>query len=593
MVKNRSLVQFASLLVAIAATGITQAEVKMPEIFGDHMVLQEDSKLPIWGTAAPGEKVTVTFAGQTVSATAATDGTWRVDLAPVKVSDHGQMMTIAGTNTVTFQDVLTGEVWIASGQSNMAFGLTGDMHWHETSQSLDDPKLRLFVVPGNYKFDQQKDLLPLNATQLSGHWQVCTPQLFIDPKNHLDFSAVGYYFAKEIRAKTSKPVGMIGTYVGGTPAQSWTSLEGLKKEPTLAHYIDEHQKAVDDFPKLNADYPAKAAEFKAKQAEWFKTEEGVAFKTVMDQWNKDKDAAVASGSPQPKRPDAPKSYPSHGPTAPDGGNHVPSTLYNGMIAPLIPYAIRGAIWYQGESNGDNITMATEYPIVFPNMIKDWRTNWQQGDFPFLFVLLANYRVPATTPSQDFWPWAREGQMKALDLPNTGAASAIDIGDEKTIHPLDKLDVGIRLSLAARATVYGEKNLAYSGPIYDSMKVEGNKIRITFKQLGGGLIMGTPPPSSGNPTPTAPTELKGFGIAGADQNFVWANATIDGNSVLVSADSVATPVAVRYDWADNPAGSLYNKANLPADPFRTDDWAPPPPPPKPGQPNPAPAAPAVK
>jgi len=563
-------VVLASLLITAGFCGV-HADVKLPAIFGDHMVLQEDAKLPIWGTANAGEKVTVTFGGETGSATAAADGTWRVDLPPVTSSDKGQILTVAGTNTLTFQDVLVGDVWIASGQSNMQFGIIGDMHAHDTIASLNDPSLRLFAVPNVTSLDPKTDIGPVPATSTTGHWQICTPDLLA--KDRLGFSAVALYFAKDIRAKTGKPVGVIGTYVGGTPAQSWTSAEGLQADPVLAHYIADHQKAVDDYPKLAAAFPALNDEFKAKQKAWYDTDEGKAFKDAMSQWQKDSAAAVANGGPPAVRPAIPKSFPNHGPTPPDGGNHVPSTLWNGMVAPLVPFAIKGAIWYQGESNGDSLPPAVEYAHLFPDMIKDWRAHWNQGDFPFFFVLLANFRTPATTPSQDYWPWLREGQLKALDLPNTGTGSAIDVGDAKTIHPLDKLDVGHRLALAARAVAYGEKDLVYSGPTYDSMKVEGNKIRLTFKNRGGGLIMGTPPPSSGNPNPQPPTELKGFGIAGADQKFVWATATIDGDTVVVSSDQVAAPAAVRYDWADNPPGNLYNKANLPANPFRTDDWTP--------------------
>jgi sialate O-acetylesterase len=257
-------------------------------------------------------------------------------------------------------------------------------------------------------------------------------------------------------------------------------------------------------------------------------------------------------------------------------------LYNGMIAPLIPYAIKGAIWYQGESNAGN---GLEYQTLFPRMISGWREKWNQGDFPFLYVQLANFMAPQVKSSEGGWAELREAQLKTLSLPNTGMAVIIDIGDAHDIHPKDKIDVGLRLALAAKHVAY-KQDLVYSGPIYDSMKIEGNKIRLTFKDTGSGLQMSASPwTPTGVPVP-APTELTGFAIAGADQNWVWAKAQIDGNSVVVSSDQVPSPVAVRYGWASNPPCNLYNKEGLPASPFRTDDWTDPKPAPTP-PPSPAP------
>jgi sialate O-acetylesterase len=256
------------------------------------------------------------------------------------------------------------------------------------------------------------------------------------------------------------------------------------------------------------------------------------------------------------------------PTLPDAGPNFPSDLYNGMIAPLIPYAIKGVVWYQGESNGTNTALGQEYSILFPRMIEDWREKWGQGDFPFLYVQLANFGI---IPDSNF-PLVREAQLKTLALPNTGMATAIDIGNPGDIHPNDKQDVGLRLALAARHVAYGE-NIVYSGPLYDSMTVEGDRIRIDFKNRGGGLTMSTPPwTPNGQPIPT-PTELTGFEIAGDDKNFLPAQASLEGDSVVVSCDKVLLPIAVRYDWANSPTplGNLYNKEGLPASPFRTDTW----------------------
>jgi len=343
---------------------------------------------------------------------------------------------------------------------------------------------------------------------VNGKWAVCTPE------SVAHFSAVAHFFGLELRHDLKRPIGLISSDVGGTPAQAWTSLSALQKDPPFTNYVDAYQKIAANLPK------------------------------------------AGEGSPSASAPPA---------KVPSG---TPTVLYNGMIAPLMPYAIKGVIWYQGESNSNK---GLEYRTLFPRLISDWREKWNQGDFPFLFVQLANYRGPQTKPSEGDWAYLREAQLMTLALPNTGMAVAIDIGDATTIHPKDKLDVGLRLALAARHVAYGQ-DLVYSGPIYDSMKIEGNKIRLIFKDTGSGLKMGTPPwTPTGVPVP-APTELKGFAIAGADKNFVWAKAEIDGNDVVVSSDQVASPVAVRYGWANNPPCNLYNKEGLPASPFRTDDWA---------------------
>jgi sialate O-acetylesterase len=246
-------------------------------------------------------------------------------------------------------------------------------------------------------------------------------------------------------------------------------------------------------------------------------------------------------------------------------------LYNAMIAPLMPYAIKGVIWYQGESNCNN---SKQYRVLFPIMITDWREKWGQGNFPFLFVQLPNINKPATEPVQgeDRWPGVREAQAKAMSVPNTGMATIIDVGDPDEVHGKDKIDVGVRLSLVARHLVYGE-DIVYTGPTYDSMKVEGNKVLITFKNTGGGLAIGTPPWTPSGKIPPVASELKGFAIAGADKKWVWAQARINGDQVVVSSDQAPNPAAVRYGWADNPPCNLYNKEKLPAAPFRTDDWEP--------------------
>ena len=542
----------------LALTGIffshftlARADVRMPGIFGDHMVLQEKSKLPVWGWASPGEKITVTFENQKQSTIAAADGTWRVDLDKVDPSSEVGTLAVVGNNTITFTDVLVGDVWVASGQSNMEFGIQTDSRGKDAITNATDSKIRMFFVPWATALQPQKNIgLAPPPSPLNGKWVVCSPENMAANWAWHGFSAVGYYFAKEIRHVTGNPVGMIATYKGSTAAQTWTSVSGLEKDEALAHYVAARQKLVDNFSNAQAVYSKEHADYENKMKEWRAASE----------------KAKVAGETLPAN-SAPKE-PSH----PDGGFGAPANAFNGMVSPLIPYAIKGVIWYQGESNGDNMKEAEEYPVLFARLIQDWREKWAQGNFPFLFVQLPNINAPATTPSEGIWPWVREAQLKALSLPNTGMAVTIDIGDAKNIHPPDKTYAGQRLALAARHIAYGQ-DIVYSGPIYDSMKVEGNKIRITFKNTGGGLKLGTPPPSATGEIFPTPTELTGFGIAGADRKFVWAKAILDGNTAIVSSDEIPQPKAVRYDWGQNPSGDLYNKEGLPASPFRTDDWAP--------------------
>jgi sialate O-acetylesterase len=366
------------------------------------------------------------------------------------------------------------------------------------------------------------------------------------------------------------------------PAQAFTSLSGLQKDPPFTKYVTFYQTTEANYPKAKADYPADVTAFQAQLKDWNATT-GVAFAPVMKQWQDAVAAAKAAGQAPPPKPVPPVRMP-RAPAPPEGAPSTPTVLYNGMVAPLIPYAIKGAIWYQGEANASN---PGEYETLFPRMITDWREKWGEGDFPFLYVQLAAYMAPQVKPSEGGWAGLREAQLRTLSLPNTGMAVAIDIGLPNDIHPKDKLDVGLRLALAAKHVAYGQ-TLVYSGPIYDSMKIEGNKIRVSFKDVGIGLKMDVPPFIPPGVTLPPPTELKGFAIAGADQKFVWAKAEINGNDVVVSSDEVAAPVAVRYGWANNPPCNLYNKEGLPASPFHTDDWPIYPTTGKPANPPPAPA-----
>ncbi len=530
------------------------------------MVLQQDSKIPVWGWADAGEEVTVTLGDHTAKATADANGKWRVDLAPVPVGTAPLSLIVAGKNSLTFDDVLVGDVWICGGQSNMEFGLYRGDHGPADVLQANDPQIRFFTGEKAVSLDPKDDT--------KGKWVLCTPN------TASWFSSIGYYFARSIRQKYNRPVGLIAAYWGGTPAQAWTSMSALQKDPPLTNYVDAYQKLVADFPAANAQYAQLQADFQEKQKQYV-ANWPASYIDAMKVWNAAAKQAAAAGQVAPPRPPSPPGMPK-GPQPPQGGASGPSVLFNGIVAPLIPYAIKGVIWYQGEANANN---GLEYRTLFPRLITDWRERWGEGDFPFLYVQLANLWAPQKKPSEGGWALLREAQLMTQSLPNTAMAVAVDIGDPLDIHPKDKVDVASRLFLAAQHVAYGE-NLVYSGPLYDSMKVEGNKIRVSFKSVGSGLQMSLPPWSSTGVLPPPPTELKGFAIAGADKNFVWAKAEIDGSDVLVSSDEVAEPVAVRYGWASNPPCNLYNKEGLPASPFRTDDW------PEPQPPAPAPAKPTT-
>ncbi|SFE80420.1 sialate O-acetylesterase [Chitinophaga sp. CF118] len=454
------------------------ADVRLPALVGSNMVLQRNKPLHIWGWADKGEKVTITFLNSTYKATTAANGKWEVVL-PARPAGGPYSMTVKGNNTITLDNILIGEVWIASGQSNMEMPLNGWGHVLNAEQEVkaaNYPEIRLFQINHTTSTAPQEDVVTWQ-----GGWQPC------DPQHIAGFSAVGYFFAREIYTHEHIPVGVIHTSWGGTVAEAWTSGESLKKMPAFADTV----KALES---LSA------------------------------------------------------------PQAPEKPNKA-TLLYNAMIHPLLPFPIRGVIWYQGESNADR---AYQYRELFPLMIKDWRKQWKTGEFPFYFVQLANFKDKKTEPAASDWAELREAQLQTLALPNTGMASAIDIGETKDIHPKNKQEVGRRLSLIARAQVYGEK-IPYAGPVYLSKQIAGKKITVSFKYTDEGLQM-----KNGS-------TLKGFEIAGADKQFHWAQAKISGEHVIVWSDEVPNPVAVRYSWADNPDGNLYNGAGLPASPFRTDDW----------------------
>jgi sialate O-acetylesterase len=515
------------LLIFTAAVGSLCAEVKPNPLFSDSAVLQRGQKIPVWGTARDGEKVTVEFQGQKASTTAA-NGKWSVDLDPLTASGPFTM-TLTGDNTVTIKDLLVGEVWIASGQSNMNLTLTQTPYLTEEATKAKYPHIRTFKVPVT------PVVKPLSEAK--GSWIACSPETL------KDFSAVGYFFARDIHQKLGVPVGLIHSALGATPAQAWTSTEALQSEPQLHHYAEDIKSRLANYESASAAYPAILAAHKAKLTEWMETT-GKPHEQQVAAWEKTAEQAKASGQNPPPRPRPATRRPPE-PVPPDGRSTDPAVLFNGMIHPLIPYGIKGVLWYQGESNAKQ---AEEYLTLFPTLIRDWRARWRQGEFPFLYVQVAPYGgMP---------PEIREAQLLSLGkVKNAAMTVTTDVGDAEDIHPRNKQPVGQRLALAARALAYGE-NIEYSGPLYESMKTESGKIVLHFKHVGTGLIAKDGP-------------LKGFTIAGKDKAFVPAQAEIKGNTVVVSADGIADPIAARYGWENVPDVNLSNQEGLPASPFRTD------------------------
>lgn len=541
------------------------AKVKLAGIFGDHMVLQRDQNVPIWGTAEPGEIVAVTAGKVNGKVTAGTDGKWMVRLSGLPVSTQSIEVTVQGKNTLVLHDVLVGDVWLCSGQSNMNLGFTADASSKEELPKSDHPLIRLFMVPKEPTMTLRTDLPPLVDGTTVGRWLVCSPQTIVQ-NGWGGFSAVAYYFGRDIQAFTGKPVGLIDACYGGTSVQAWTSAEAYQAVPTLKHYADENEKLRQDFAK-NPNYYQEVviSEWKAGVEKWKVEHKAIwdAYQVTFQKWESENKKSMAEkgwGPPKPNEP-GPKM-----PRDPSTSKDVPINLFNGMIAPIIPYGIKGAIWYQGENNAGG---APDYSILLPLMIKDWRTRWGVGDFPFLIVQLANFgeNKPEAPVSQ--WALFRESQAKIAAEPNNGLAVTVDIGEPKDIHPRDKWDVGNRLSLVARKVAYGD-SVVFSGPTYKSQSIDGNKIRLSFDNIGQGLTIGVPPLHfhPGLPRPDA-SSLRGFVIAGDDKKFVAATATIDGNSVVVSSEQVPNPKTVRYGWAESPDCNLYSKEGLPAVPFRSE------------------------
>lgn len=641
--KRVELLLVLSLLISLPLFG----QVRLPRLISDGMVLQRDARVKIWGWAAGREKISVIFHDSVYHASANDKGEWTIVLSGLKAGGPFTM-TVKASNTLAIKDIMVGDVWICSGQSNMELPMkrVSPLYEAEIAKS-ENPYIRHFAVPQKYDFNTPQNDLD------SGNWETA------NPKNVLSFSAVAYFFGEELYEKYRIPIGLINASLGGSPIEAWLSEDAIKKFPTYEKEAQRfkdaaliHQIENQDRVRIEAWYaqlrqrdegyrnPLKpwydpaisTADWSVMKVPgywasgelgavngvvWFRKEINVPASMVGKQCRLilgrivDADSVFINGvfvgttgyQYPPRRYDIPSTLLREGRNTIVvrvisnmgkggfvldkpyelicGGQTIdlkgdwqyrlgatvdplasqtfirwkPVGLYNAMISPLVSYSIKGVIWYQGESNADR---PIEYREMFPALIRDWRTKWSQGDFPFLFVQLPNFMEAKDQPSESNWALLREAQLKTLSLPRTGMAVTIDIGEWNDVHPLNKKDVGKRLALAAQKVAYGDDRVVHSGPIYQSMRIEGNKIIITFTNTGGGLT------AKGG-------ELRYFTIAGVDKQFVWAKAKIETNKVIVWNEKVPNPVAVRYAWADNPDGAnLYNAEGLPASPCRSDE-----------------------
>ncbi|HEV2695226.1 MAG TPA: sialate O-acetylesterase [Verrucomicrobiae bacterium] len=637
---------------AFSAVGASALPLLHP-VFCDHVVLQRDAPVPIWGWTQPGAKVTVTFAGQKRTAGAGVDGKWMVKLKPMHASAESRTLAVISTadqTTATINDVLVGDVWLCSGQSNMEMGMLLTKATNDIA-TANFPNIRLLTVPHGVALE------PRSIVKCS--WLPCSPET-LSQGQWEGFSAVGFYFGRELHQELGVPIGLVQSAWGGTLAEAWTSAEALAtrgdvkdalasvrakaKAPlsgekmSYAELYDQWYSQHEEGSKKSWGKIADVGDWKTvimpqpfsriglgsfDGTVWFRheftvpenwpaTEAKLALRQIDDEdttWingvevgqthrvDQDRNYTVPAGTIKPEtnviairvldtigeggllaqagqmgltagleapisldgdwkmKSTLPFSSRNAPPPANESNNpNVVTYLFNGMIAPLLPYAIKGAVWYQGEANTDR---AEQYHRLLPTMIQDWRTHFGEGNFPFYIVQLANYQATNAEPRNHPWAELREAQaITAKNVPHSGLALAIDVGDAKDIHPKDKYTVGHRLVLIALAKDYG-RSVEYSGPTYRFMRVTGDNVRLIFDHAKGGLL------AKGGP-------LTGFALAGADGKYVWAKAQIDGDSVALSASGISQPVAVRYAWDVNPVCNLYNQAGLPAVPFRTDN-----------------------
>lgn len=496
-------------LCVVASTTSSLADITLAPLFRDGAVLQRDQPITVWGRAAVAERVEVKFKSQTAAVIAGPEGRWKVTLKPEPASATGAELVAKGANTLRVRDVLVGDVWLCSGQSNMVMLLRNTQDAEREIAAANHPLIRHFKLP---MVVAEKPAFDVEAS-----WAACTPQ------TAGNFSAVAYYFARELQQKLQVPIGLVNSSWGGTQIEGWMSEATLKANPAATEVYARWEA-------LLAEHPKKVEEHAAKTAKW----------------KSDGEKAKASG----------KEFARKAPAAPEGpgSRWMPAGLYNAMIAPLVPYGMRGVLWYQGETNARR---HSEYGALFTDMIKQWRTDFGQP-LPFFFVQLANFESGEGTKGTT-WAYLREAQAKALSLPGTGMAVTVDIGEPKDIHPRNKLDVGKRLALHARKQVYGE-NIETDGPLFGAAAREGKTMRVTFTHAAGLKVL-----------PSKDDGRVSFEVAGEDRKWVPAEARVRGSTLIVSADSVPAPVAVRYAWRNSPEARLVNGEGLPAAPFRSDNW----------------------
>lgn len=504
---TRRLYLTLALVVFVAAS--VRGDVTLAPLFRDGAVLQRDKPVPVWGKGDPGEVVHVRFGAQSLTTTAGPDGRWSVTLAPLRASATPAELTVSGRNSLRVSDILVGEVWLCSGQSNMNFTVNGARDAATEIAAAHNPLIRYF---GTANVGAET---PQDTTE--GAWKTASPE------NVGAFSAVAYFFARDLQPRLGIPVGIVKGTPGGSAIEAWMSAATLAADPNAATIADRWKKTVAAYPKVKSNYEGALA-----------------------QWERAAAAAKAAGekftSPRPKAPQPP------------GERNRPSGLYNSNIHPFIPYAIRGFLWYQGEGNA---ARPADYRVSFPAMIRQWRSDFRQGDLPFFFVQLANYEPP-NEPTGRQWAFQREAQTAALALPQTGMAVTIDIGDPKNIHPTNKQEVGRRLALLARTRVYGEK-IPGESPRAVVFERDGAAFRVRFSADDG--------------LKTREDASVDVELAGADRVFRPAAATIQGSTLVVSSPAVPDPAAVRYAWRNNPPAALFNTVGLPFAPFRSDAWSP--------------------